>query len=123
MRRFLPILVILGFVLPLRSQEQSVGPGINNPFEDPDLKKYVGVFEGESREVYALRKEIVAACKVKPGMALADIGAGTGMFTRLLAREVGDTGRVYAVDIAERFIKRRCSSRRRSPTPQPIQFQ
>jgi cyclopropane fatty-acyl-phospholipid synthase-like methyltransferase len=79
--------------------------GINKPFEDPDLKKYLGVFEGESREIYALRKEIVAACKVKPGMAVTDIGAGTGLFTRLLAREVGDTGRVYAVDIAERFIK------------------
>lgn len=105
MRRFLAILITLVCILPLGAQEQSVRPGINKPFEDPDLKKYLGVFEGESREIFALRKEIVAACKVKAGQVVADIGAGTGLFTRLFAAEVGDQGRVYGVDIAERFLK------------------
>ena len=31
---------------------------------------------------------------------MADVGAGTGLFTRLIADKVGKTGRVYAVDIA-----------------------
>jgi SAM-dependent methyltransferase len=85
-------------------QEKSVRPGINDPFKDPDLPKYIGVFEGESREVFAKRKEIVAACQLKPGMVVADIGAGTGLFTRLFAPAVGPTGKVYAVDIARKFI-------------------
>jgi ubiquinone/menaquinone biosynthesis C-methylase UbiE len=38
-------------------------------------------------------------------MAIADIGAGSGLFTRLFAAEVGKTGRVYAVDIARQFIE------------------
>jgi ubiquinone/menaquinone biosynthesis C-methylase UbiE len=86
------------------AQEKSVRPGINKPFENPNVKEYVGKFEVESREIYAKRREIVAACKLRPGMAVADIGAGTGLFTRLFAREVGPTGKVYAVDIAPKFI-------------------
>jgi SAM-dependent methyltransferase len=82
-----------------------VVPGINTPYENPDVKGFVSYFEGESREVYAHRKEIVAACPLKPGMAVADVGAGTGLFTRLLAAAVGPQGNVYAVDIAPKFLE------------------
>jgi ubiquinone/menaquinone biosynthesis C-methylase UbiE len=91
--------------LPLAGQEKSVRPGINKPFENPDVKDFVGKFEVESREVYARRKEIVAACGLKPGMAVADVGAGTGLFTRLFARAVGPTGKVFAVDISRNFVR------------------
>ena len=86
------------------AQEKSVRPGINKPFENPSVKEFLGKFEVESREVFAKRHDIVAACKLKPGMAVGDIGAGTGLFTRLFAREVGDQGKVYAVDIAPKFV-------------------
>ena len=46
-------------------------------------------FETESRENYAHRHEIIAALELKPGMAVADVGAGTGLFTRLFAEKVG----------------------------------
>ena len=87
------------------AQEKSVKPGINDPFKDPDLKKYIATFEAESREINAQRKQIVAACKIKPGMVVADVGAGTGLFTRLFATEVGPKGKVYAVDIAPKFVE------------------
>ncbi len=99
----LPLGLFVG--LSLRAQDKSVRPGINKQFENPDVKDFVGKFEGESREVFAKRKQIVAACKLKAGMAVADVGAGTGLFTRLFASEVGDKGQVYAVDIAPKFIK------------------
>lgn len=87
------------------AQEKSVRPGINKPFENPDLQDFLKKFEGESREIAASAKEIVAACKIKPGMAVADVGAGTGLFTRKFAAEVGDKGKVYAVDIAPNFLR------------------
>src|SRR5258708_6623529 len=67
------------------AQEKSVRPGINKPFENPDLKDFLNKFEGESREIAAHAKEIVAACKIQPGMVVADVGAGTGLFTRRFA--------------------------------------
>jgi predicted methyltransferase len=94
----------IGVAFPY-AREKSVRPGINKPYEKPDIDGCVKGFECESREVYAKRKEIVAACKLKPGMAVADVGAGTGIFTRLFAAEVGPQGRAYAVDIVRKFIE------------------
>jgi len=86
------------------AQETSVKPGINDAFRNPDAKEFTERFEVESREVYSRRKEIVAACEIKPGMTVADIGAGTGLFTRLFAEAVGPEGKVLAVDIAQSFL-------------------
>jgi len=90
---------------PLAAQEKSVRPGINDPFKNPDLKEFQGKFEVESREVYAKRKEIVEHCKLRPGMAVADVGAGTGLFTGPFAAAVGEKGKVYAVDISKTFLE------------------
>ena len=87
------------------AQEKSVKPGINKPFENPDVKEFVGKFETESREIYARRKDILEKCRLKEGMAVADVGAGTGLFTRLFAEAVGPKGKVYAVDIAPKFVE------------------
>jgi ubiquinone/menaquinone biosynthesis C-methylase UbiE/intracellular sulfur oxidation DsrE/DsrF family protein len=86
------------------AQEKSVRPGINDSFRDPDVKEFLGRFEIESREVFARRKEIVAACEIQPGQTVADIGAGTGLFTRMFSEAVGKEGRVIAVDIAQKFL-------------------
>ena len=106
MRRFLiPCCLLLALVLTANAQEKSVKPGINEPFKNPDVEKFQKTFEGESREVFVLREKIVAACGVNRGMVVADIGAGTGIHTRLFSRAVGDDGQVYAVDIAAKFLE------------------
>jgi FkbM family methyltransferase len=87
------------------AQDKSVKPGINDSFRDPNVEDFTGRFEVESREVYALRKEIVQACALEPGLTIADIGAGTGLFTRLFADAVGKQGRVIAVDISPKFLE------------------
>jgi ubiquinone/menaquinone biosynthesis C-methylase UbiE len=87
------------------AQEQSVNPGINEHFEDPDVETWIARFEREEREVYARRKEIARVLALRPGMDVADIGAGTGFFSVLFAEQVGPVGRVYAVDIAESFVR------------------
>src|ERR1043166_3968820 len=47
---------------------------------------------------------LLPALKLRPGDAVADIGAGTGYYTRRLAKLVGDKGTVYAVDIQEEML-------------------
>ena len=106
MRRTLASLILCTLIGGLAiSQDKSVRPGINDSFRNPDVKKYEGTFEGESREVSVKRKEIVKAIGLKPGNVVADVGAGTGMFTRLFATEVGEKGKVFAVDISEKFLE------------------
>lgn len=103
--RLLSLVCCVVFVHISFGQETSVRPGINKPFEDPKVDDFVKRWESDNREIHAKRAEILAACKIKPGMAVADIGAGTGLFTRLSAREAGPEGKVYAVDITEKFVK------------------
>ena len=88
----------------LNAQEKSVRPGINDTFRDPDPKQFTERFEIESREVFAKRTEILKAIGLKPADVVADIGAGTGLFTRLFAAQLGPEGRVIAVDIAKKFL-------------------
>jgi len=95
----------LCFAAPLLAKEQSVRPGINAPFENPTFQEWVERFEHEGREVYDKREQIVAATGVQPGMVVADIGAGTGLFTRLFAPRVNSTGMVIAVDISKTFVE------------------
>jgi ubiquinone/menaquinone biosynthesis C-methylase UbiE len=42
--------------------------------------------------------------KLKPGDAVADVGAGSGYFSWRMAKVVGETGRVYAVEIQQEFL-------------------
>ncbi len=66
------------------AQEKSLNPEINKPYEGIKIDDALKRFEGESREIFRKRKEIAAACGVKPGMCVADVGAGTGLFTLAL---------------------------------------
>lgn len=95
--------IITLMTAPLMAQEKSVKPGINDSFESPDVPKFIERFEREGRDVFDHQKEILAALQLKAGMKIADIGAGTGLFTRLMSRAVNPCGKIYAVDISEEF--------------------
>lgn len=105
-RTWIPLLLLA--VLPAvqgLAQEKSVRPGVNDTFRDPNVKEFIEKFEIESREVFAKREEITKALGIKPGATVADVGAGTGIFTRLFSDKVGPNGQVLAVDIAENFLE------------------
>ncbi len=105
MKRILPLLCLLTALA--FGQDTSVKPGINDKFLDPKLnvEEWTKKFETESREIFHQREKIVAAAGLKPGMAMADIGAGTGLFTLHFAQAVGADGKVFAVEIAKNFLE------------------
>jgi len=105
-QRLLLALLLGSVAAMVAAQDASVAPGVNSRFLDQsvDADVYVDMFESESREIYAHRREIVDALGLDAGEAAADVGAGTGFFSRMIAAQVGPTGVVYAVDIAQNLL-------------------
>lgn len=48
---------------------------------------------------------IISRLNILPGMGVADFGCGSGHYTIPAARRVGDSGRVYAIDIQKQNIE------------------
>jgi ubiquinone/menaquinone biosynthesis C-methylase UbiE len=92
---------------PAAQDEPSVRPGVNDKYLDPELEveSWVRRFEGESREVFTARQEVLAATGVEPGHRVGDVGAGTGLFTELFARKTAPEGWVFAIDISAPFLQ------------------
>jgi SAM-dependent methyltransferase len=67
---------------------RDVAPIVGGAFSTEDARDRLGEAE-----------EVMQLAGVKPGMSVADVGAGEGYYTVRLARVVGDKGRVLAEDI------------------------
>jgi ubiquinone/menaquinone biosynthesis C-methylase UbiE len=72
---------------------------------DRTPEEYVNLLESERRISGLQVDKVIETLKVKPGQRIADIGAGSGLFTRPLAHKVGSKGVVYAVDVDAELIK------------------
>jgi ubiquinone/menaquinone biosynthesis C-methylase UbiE len=70
------------------SAQRDVAPIVGDTFSTEDARDRLGEAE-----------EVMEAAGVKPGMSVADVGAGEGYYTVRLARAVGGKGRVLAEDI------------------------
>lgn len=60
--------------------------------------------ERPEREAEENTEMMVDLLKLKPGEAVADIGAGTGYISRKLSKRVGEKGTVYAVEIQPEML-------------------
>jgi ubiquinone/menaquinone biosynthesis C-methylase UbiE len=67
---------------------RDVAPTVSDTFSTEDARDRLGEAE-----------QVMQLAGIKPGMSVADIGAGEGYYTVRLARVVGDKGRVLAEDI------------------------
>jgi arsenite methyltransferase len=65
----------------------------------PPASDYIKLLEDPHRVDRLKPAEIIQKIGLAPGNVVADIGSGSGLFTRPMARAVAPGGRVYAVDI------------------------
>jgi 2-polyprenyl-3-methyl-5-hydroxy-6-metoxy-1,4-benzoquinol methylase len=82
------VLVVLGAIMPAAAQLAS-----------RDAQEWIKTLERPERLQAQKVDEVIARLAVKPGQVIADIGAGSGIFSRPLAKAVAPSGKVYAVDI------------------------
>lgn len=68
-------------------------------------EEYAKFLEGADRVSRMQVPRVVAALDLKPGMKVADIGSGSGLFTRPIAQAVAPGGVAYAVDIDDALLK------------------
>lgn len=60
--------------------------------------------ERPEREDEEAPSKLVQALKLQPGQVVADIGAGSGVLSVLMAKELGDKGKVLAVDVQQEML-------------------
>ncbi len=72
--------------------------------EEVILDVWLERLEVGSRELYSARDAVLASVDLAEGDIVADIGAGTGLYSLMFADAVGASGHVYAVDIEPLFL-------------------
>lgn len=122
LRFFLPLLFLATIICP--AQEKKAAPsdppiyefrenhdpdGIGKFYQGREIAQVMGHqgadwLERPTREEEENPGLVLTALKLQPGDAVADIGAGTGYYSRRLARMVGTNGVVYAVEIQPEML-------------------
>jgi cyclopropane fatty-acyl-phospholipid synthase-like methyltransferase len=96
------VLACLASAAVAAKQPQSAKPDhMQHKFDDP--ARYAKSFDDPARDKWQMPDRVIAALGLKPGMSVADIGAGTGYFTVRLAKVPGVT--VFAVDIEPKMLE------------------
>ena len=65
----------------------------------------LGLLESPDRDAWQKPDQIMDALGIADGSTVADIGAGAGWFTIILARRVGPNGTVYAEDVQRQMLE------------------
>ncbi|MCX8475003.1 MAG: methyltransferase [Sphingomonas sp.] len=87
---------LLALAAPLAASAQTVPASIQAALADPGRPA-----ADKERDAARHPGELLAFAGIKPGDKVADFIMGGGYFTRILAKTVGDKGRVYAYQPAE----------------------
>ncbi len=66
-------------------------------------EEYIKLLEGEHRVAGLQLDKVIETLKVKPNYKIADIGSGSGLFTRPLAKKAAK-GSIYAIDIDQKLL-------------------
>jgi predicted methyltransferase len=67
----------------------------------PGASQQTGLTEGQIKSAELEVPELVKLFELKPGMTIADVGAGFGAWTVQFSKVVGPSGRVYSTDVGD----------------------
>lgn len=119
------VLVLTLWAAPTLAQTEHRHGGQEEPgkHRNPtDLKRYLEHLDSAERDQDQKPAQVVEALALKPGMAVADLGSGSGYFTRRFVEAVTDRGKVYAVDVEPEMLDYVKASLDRAQTPYSVEF-
>lgn len=100
------ILILLGIACGAPSPAGGKGAPPAPKRQPANVMSFEGAawLEREGRAEAEKPEVVLAAMELREGMTVAEIGAGTGFFSRRLAKAVGPGGKVLAVDIQPEML-------------------
>ncbi len=114
---FLALLMCFGLAAAIHAQTalpyQAAPPsadGIGKVYHGREIAQMMG-FDGAAWLERTERQQeeradlLMAELALKPGMDVADVGAGTGYYSRRMALQVGPKGKVYAIEVQPQMLR------------------
>lgn len=95
------ILLLLVYAFPVNAEQKTTAP--HQRFDD--VSYWVKVFEDPARDAWQKPDEVIKALDLKKGDVIADLGAGTGYFTRRLAVAVGPEGHAVGLEVEPGMVE------------------
>lgn len=101
-RLLAPLIVLVLILVVFQGAAPTLMAGGQLGAREPEA--WIKLLDAPGRVAGLRVDEIVSRLGLKPGQVVVDLGAGTGVFSLPMARAVGPTGRVYAVDIEQGLV-------------------
>jgi predicted methyltransferase len=95
------LVALLGLGLPWAAPAQHGSPHERMP----NVMEYLDRLDRPERDQDQKPAQVIDALGLKPGMRVADLGAGSGYFTRRFVEAVTETGKVYVIDVEPEALK------------------
>src|SRR5262245_24409572 len=118
MSRIWPPLAVLALAVPVTAASLAADyadglapPGVPESAFPAPGRPVAGIVtdiwhDEQTRDQAGEAQRVMKLLGVKSGLAVADIGAGSGYYTVRLAQRVGSTGHVFAEDIVPDYLER-----------------
>ena len=113
--RALALTLAVGLTVPIAWAEEPMPEGAHAGHHEPhgdatahrfdDIDQALEMFENDERDAWQKPDEVLANMQLQPGDVVADIGAGTGYFTRRFAEAVGPDGTALGLDVEAGMVK------------------
>jgi arsenite methyltransferase len=87
-----------------------------------DIQQYLEHLDRAERDTDQQPERVIETLGLQPGLSVADIGAGSGYFTRRFVQAVTEKGKVYAVDVEPDMLQYAKASIARMPIPSMVEF-
>ena len=103
----LAILVLAAGSAAAAQEPEVEGPPVYKGRRVANVMSYAGApwLERADREEEEAPSKLLAKLALQPGQNVADVGCGSGFYTRRMAPLIGPEGKVYAVDIQPEMLR------------------